>query len=337
MTNDALIVVMDPIVLRPQRIKMTYSSSKVPDRASVQRVAASTLQTKSVSVERLEGVLFRTFRLVPAADYFYVLRCQPSCHIRLLRHEQERLHTEAIALRTLRGRADLQLPRLIDYHTSTTPIGSAYLISGPFKGSILVDIEPSLSTQALASIDRSLGQYVRHLHRATHTSFGPVREATLPGHSSWSRCFASMLETVLRDGEDALISLPYDYIRDLVRRRRSCLDQITQPRLTLLEMVSDQNIIVDTNTMTVAGLLDWSTTMWGDPYMSDCFCRPSVSFAEGFGKLPNRTPDERIRQYLYILYHSVLAIVRHCCRPSEDGDELNARRTMTAALGQLSK
>jgi hypothetical protein len=66
----------------------------------------------------------------------------------------------------------------------------------------------------------------------------------------------------------------------------------------MLEMVSDQNIIVDTNNLTVSGLLDFSTATWGDPYMSDCFFKPSVSFAEGFGKLPNRTQDERTRQYL---------------------------------------
>jgi hypothetical protein len=38
----------------------------------------------------------------------------------------------------------------------------------------------------------------------------------------------------------------------------------------------------------------------------------------------------------YVLYHSLLAIVRQCYRPSEDGDEMEARRNLTAAIKQLS-
>lgn len=38
----------------------------------------------------------------------------------------------------------------------------------------------------------------------------------------------------------------------------------------------------------------------------------------------------------YVMYHSLLAIVRQCYRPSEDGDEMEARRNLTAAVKQLS-
>lgn len=280
------------------RPKMSTSPSKSPDRCSLQRVASNALQTKSVSVERSGGVVFRTWHLRSTRDFFYVLRCRPSCNVRLLRHEEDALRTEAVVLQVLRGRSDLLIPRLIEYHTSTIPIGSFYLISGPFKGSVLADVEPSLSTQALASIDKSLGKHVRHLARVTSSTFGVVKEVALPGYPSWSKCFASMLETLLRDAEDALVSLPYEFIRAQTRQRRAALDQITQPKLFLLEMVSDRNVVVDTHSMTVSGLLDLSTATWGDPYMSDCFYKPSVSFAEGFGKLPNRTEEQRIRQYL---------------------------------------
>lgn len=38
----------------------------------------------------------------------------------------------------------------------------------------------------------------------------------------------------------------------------------------------------------------------------------------------------------YVLYHSLLAVVKHCYRPSEDGDELEARRDLTTAMRALS-
>ncbi|KAI7154172.1 hypothetical protein KC316_g4953 [Hortaea werneckii] len=145
-----------------------------------------------------------------------------------------------------------------------------------------------------------------------------------------------MFEAVLRDGEDALINLPYDGMRDLVRKHRPALDKITQPRLVILELSADENVVVDAKYHRVTGLLDFSTAFWGDPHMSDCFYKPTASFAEGFGKLPNGDAEERIRQYLYVLYHSLLIVVKHCYRPSEDGHELEARRDLTTAMRALS-
>ncbi|CAK4034220.1 aminoglycoside phosphotransferase like [Lecanosticta acicola] len=314
------------------------TSSKSPDRASVQQVAKKALQTKSVSVERLEGSVFRTFRLQPPSDYFYVLRCRPSSHVRLLRHEEGRVQIEASILQTLRGRSDILIPRLIESHSTSSTIGSYYLISGPFRGASLADIEPQLSRDALASVDRSVGRYVRQLKRLPPgRAFGAITptSGTAPT-TSWYRCFGGMLENLLRDAEDALVSLPYEFIRDQVRRHQKVLDQITEPKLTLLEMYTDKNIVVDTSSYTVSGLMDWSSAMWADPYISDCFYRCSYGFESGFGSLPNRNTDERIRQYLYTLYHALAAVVRLCYRPSEDGDEMAARRDLTAALSKLS-
>jgi hypothetical protein len=197
------------------------------------------------------------------------------------------------------GRREIFTPRLIIYHNTTLHIGSFYLISGPFTGSILADVEPTLSKTALANIDKSLGRYVRQLSSVSGDQFGPIRQSQgFPGFRSWAKAFAFLLEAIMRDGEDALISLPYDHIRDLVRRHRGSLEKVTHPKLVVLELASDKNVVVDVKEEQVSGILDFSTAIWGDSFMSDCFYKPTTSFAEGFGKLPNRSTDERIRQYL---------------------------------------
>lgn len=38
----------------------------------------------------------------------------------------------------------------------------------------------------------------------------------------------------------------------------------------------------------------------------------------------------------YVIYHSMLAIVRQFYRPSEEGEEMQARRNFTAAVRALS-
>lgn len=293
-------VLLSPISSPPQPIfkPLPPGMSRSPDRGTVHQVALKALQIKAVRIERLDGSVFRNLRLQPTSEYFYVLKCRPSSHIRLLGQEEERLQTEALVLQSLQSRSDMLVPRLIQYHPTTIPMGSPYLINGPFKGSILSDIEASLSRQAFSSIDKSLGQYVRQLSHISGPAFGAISPGTPPASPAWSRCFAALLETILRDGEDALVSLPYDFIRNQVRRHRQVLDQISQPRLVLLEMAKDENVLVNTNDYTFAGIVDWSTAIWGDPFMSDCFHKPRVGFAEGFGRLPNRDANERIRQYL---------------------------------------
>lgn len=272
-----------------------------PDRTAIQREAGTVLQSRHVTVEPLDGYTYRTYRLRTSKDFFYTMRCRPSSNIRLLRLEDSWLEGEAAALHSLGGRSDVHTPRLIKYTTSSSCIGSPYLISGPFTGSILADIEPDLSGQALASIDRSLGQHVRRLSELRGPQFGSIEQAQgVPQSPSWTKTFAFLIEALMRDGEDALISLPYEGTRDLVRRNRSSLDRITQPRLVLLELASDRNVVVDAGKHRVNGLLDFSTAIWGDPFMSDCFYKPTASFVDGYGALPNRSTDERVRQYLYV-------------------------------------
>ena len=279
--------------------KMSSNAPRSPDRTAIQRVASSALQSKQVSVEKLDGYVYRTYRLRTSQGFFYVLKTRPPLNVRLLRHEEGWLEAEAGALQSIGSRSDIRTPRLISFHNTTLHIGSSYLISGPFTGSILADVEPTLSRQALASIDKSLGQYVRQLSSISGPLFGAIRQAQgIPGSQSWARAFAFLLEAVMRDGEDALISLPYEGMRDLVRKHRASLDKVTQPKLVLLELASDENVVIDVKNHRVNGVLDFSTAIWGDPYMSDCFYKPTASFAEGFGKLPNQTSDERIRQYL---------------------------------------
>ena len=278
---------------------MASSTPRSPDRSIIQQIASNALQSKHVTAEKLDGYIFRTYRLRTSEGFFYSLKCRPSSNVRLLRHEESWLENEAGALQTIGGRSDVRTPRLITYNNTSIPIGSSYLISGPFTGSILSDIEPSLSRQALSSIDKSLGQYVRHLSFVTGPLFGSIRQAEgIPGSPSWAKVFAFLLEAVMRDGEDALISLPYDGMRDLVRKHRASLDKINEPRLVVLELAADRNVVVDTSSYRVNGLLDFSAAFWGDPFMSDCFYKPTQSFAEGFGRLPNQSLDERIRQYL---------------------------------------
>lgn len=466
--------------------------TSTPDRKSLQRIAAEALHTKSVTIDRIHGTLFRNYKLQPSShsaatteETFYILKCRPSSPaIRLLRHEEDRLRTEAYTLQTLllllhssssakpsEMPSTRMIPRLIassphhHHHrtnTTTTPLDpSPYILTGPFHGHLLSEISPRLPQ----TLSEKIQQRVGFFYRTLTTSFSPFSSSSsstqqqpqpsssyfgplYPSSSSysdstsfttWSQFYTTLLETLLLDAEDALINLPYSFIRETVRRNRNSLDQITKPKLVFLEgLMDERNIVVvrrrrlesnggaderreSEDEWEISGILDWSGVIWGDEWMSDGFYdhfskgRSLGGFLEGFlggkGQQQNqrRSGEEVVRQYLYvffffflfslfpspfyspftyssiddicilfgstnqnnpssslsltssphshhnryILYHSLLAIIRQCYRPSSSSSssslssfnnneesqqtELAARRNLTNALTQLSK
>ncbi|KAL2268150.1 hypothetical protein VTJ83DRAFT_2996 [Remersonia thermophila] len=65
------------------------------------------------------------------------------------------------------------------------------------------------------------------------------------GAASWAVAFHSMLEGVLRDGEDMAVVMSYATIRRHVRRLGYMLDEITTPKLVIVDGAEDGNVLID--------------------------------------------------------------------------------------------
>lgn len=357
--------------------------TSTPDRKSLQRIAAEALHTKSVTIDRIPGTLFRNYKLQPSShsaaattteETFYILKCRPSSPaIRLLRHEEDRLRTEAYTLQTLLLHSSSSakssempstrtIPRLIassphHHHrtnTTTTPLDpSPYIITGPYYGHLLSEISPRLSQTPSERIQQRVGFFYRNLTTSfspcfsssstqqqpqpSSSYFGPLypsSSSSLKSFTTWSQFYTALLETLLLDAEDALINLPYSFIRETVRRNRNSLDQITKPKLVFLEgLMDEKNILVvqrrrlessssdgerrrSGDEWEISGILDWSGVVWGDEWMSDGFYdhfskgRSLGGFLEGFlggkGQQQNQrwSGEEVVRQYLYVFSFS---------------------------------
>lgn len=77
------------------------------------------------------------------------------------------------------------------------------------------------------------------------------------------------MESVLRDGEDMLISLPYSQIRDHVVKAERALDEVEDARLVVPALRNPSNVLIDGRTKEVTGLLDFGTAIWGDVDMGE--------------------------------------------------------------------
>lgn len=271
------------------------SPSPSPDRAALLKAASVALGTDNIGVDRLEGYLYRTYRLQARNGSFCVMRCRPLQAVRLLHLEEDRLVKEAAMLSLLRRCKHSSALRLLNEQPAAMTTGTAYLITGPFTGSILGRLGRPLTAIRRKVLDVSHGQYMRRLASVRGQSFGMLSS---PGMPSWSVCFASLVQSLLHDAEDSLVSLPYSDIRDQVRRHRSSLDLITEPRLTLIEAADVDNIVFDPRTDQVTALLDYGSAIWGDSFFCNCFYAPSEAFLEGYGEGVGGDADKRIRHLL---------------------------------------
>lgn len=251
-------------------------------------------------VERLPGQAHQVCLLQMTDGTRLVLKCPPAVGVRLLRHEQRDIESEAKVLHLVNTQARVPAPERIQYNAQgSSTHGCPYLLRSHLPGTPLSHLLPYLSTSERARIDRSLGTYMYYLSTITAPTFGPSHRAFGgTGSSSWREAFLSLLESVLRDAEDMLVSIPYDSIRYYVGAHGAILNEIRRPQLVGLEVGTSCNVLIDERSKRISGLLGFGNVVWGDPAMAEVFAGASESFWEGFGSSSVKSRNEKIRQLL---------------------------------------
>lgn len=273
-----------------------------PDFSSIQKVIRHVFRSSNITVqqvEHLQGRLHQVFLTKLGDGSALVLKYPPTCNTRMLRHEKHTLETERKTLETLHEYTQLPIPRIIKYDSQGVELGSPFLMMSHIPGRRLSDLSSYLSTTERNAIDRTLGAYVRSLTTLSATQFGMThRVFAKKGSSSWREAFLALLESALRDAEDMMLTVPYDFMRYHVGRHSHYLDEVTEPRLVALHVCDPQNILIDEHTKQVTGLVGFSNVVWGDPLMSGGITNGSEAFFEGYGECPFQTGGVKARQLM---------------------------------------
>ncbi|KAF2007722.1 hypothetical protein P154DRAFT_419329 [Amniculicola lignicola CBS 123094] len=317
------------------------SQSIQPDFSSIQKVIRNVFRSSKIQVqqiERLRGRIHQVYLSRLADGSSLVLKCPPDNDTRLLRHEKYGLETERTTLETLREYTQLPVPQVIKYDNRGDALGSAFLMMSHVPGRRLSELSPYLSVNERRTIDYTLGAYIRTLTSLSATQFGLTHRVFAgKGSSSWREAFIALLESVLRDAEDMLVTLPYDTIRYYIQQHISCLDEVTEPRLVALHACELDNVMIDVQTKQVTGLVGFSSVVWGDPLLSGGVADGSEAFFEGLGENPVKTGGVKARMLMYATYRSLLEVTAHHYRPRHDMDDLQGRRALTHALNELGQ
>ncbi|KAK4179711.1 hypothetical protein QBC36DRAFT_231330 [Triangularia setosa] len=218
------------------------------------------------------------------------------------------------------------LPSLVQHgQDTTTALRELFAFYEPSQGTAVALSEPKIpddpNSPERQQIDLEVGTFYRRLLTqpglvSPTGRFGPLA-AVIPllqpsqpprtqpgagglfgtgGAGTWSVAFHSMLEGVLRDGEDMAVVLGYSTIRRHFRRLGYLLDDVTVPKLVVVDAAHDSNLLVeripenDGGGIRIAGLQSWSNCTFGDPLFATVFSDPadlpppppSASFLKGF-------------------------------------------------------
>jgi hypothetical protein len=106
-------------------------------------------------------------------------------------------------------------------------------------GRKLSEFAPYLTASERSSIDQTLGVHVRALTTLSATQFGTThRVFAKKGSNSWREAFLALLEAIIRDAEDMLVNTHSESIRFWVGKHAQCLEDVIEPRLVALSVLS---------------------------------------------------------------------------------------------------
>ncbi|KAJ5095356.1 Aminoglycoside phosphotransferase [Penicillium alfredii] len=231
-----------------------------------------------------------------------LLKSSPSSHTALLRWERSFLETEARFLALLGHSANPCIPQLYHYDPHGGILGSAYLLRQYVTGVSLLEMETRLSVEQRKGIDRHLGFLVRAIGQHVSRGFGSLQQvARGAGKRSWREAFCILFEGVLRDAEDMFIHLPYSEIRHELARLAPALEEVTLPRLVVVDFGRPAHVLLDEESKQLSGVVDFSSAFWGDLLMAEILERPSHAALEGAGMSLSKTTKEGARVLLYVV------------------------------------
>lgn len=276
-----------------------------PGESQTLNKALSLLFPSTVHVQQSQNILghLHPLRLLTLANGVrLLLKSSPVPGTPLLRHERHFLETEARCLALLGQSANPCIPQLYHYDPHGKPLGSAYLIRQYMKGTSLLEMKSRITTQQLNDIERHLGFLLSTISQNVAPAFGSLQQvARGAGKRSWRECFWTLFEGVLRDAEDMFVHLPYAEIRHEVSRLAPALEEITLPRLLVVDFGHPSHVLLDESSKQLSGAIDFSSAFWGDVLMAEIFEDSSIAVFEGAGMSLARTKGEEIRLLMYVV------------------------------------
>jgi aminoglycoside phosphotransferase (APT) family kinase protein len=284
-----------------------------------------------------DGFYNAAYRLDLAGGDAVVLKVAPRDEVAVLSYERNILAAEVGALRLVRARTDIPVPRVHVHDTSRALLPADFFIMDFVSGRSYFKLHRDLPPEAIQAVDTQMGRCQRQMNAIRGESFGYF--ASGPRFARWADCFDHMLRGVLADGRAAGVHLPMAdaALLALARGHYPALDAVTEPRLVHWDLW-DGNVFIDPETFRITGILDFERALWGDPLMEVGFggLIDKPDFLAGYGEDLLAAPGAAARKTLYNLYLYLIMVIEPTYRQYDNDQQENwARERLAETLGAL--
>lgn len=251
-----------------------------------------------------------------------ILKVAPPPEVAVLRYERDIMAAEVEVMRLVSDHTDVPIARVLWHDTSCTRVPSELFLMEVLPGQLLSGVRAGLTTKQQQVIDTQVASMLRQINALTRVGFG-LAAPSAPVFGRWSDAFMHMVDDVLADGGAAKVTLPMppELIRAVVSDAADLLDEVTQAQLVHWDLW-DGNILVDSASLQVTGLIDFERALWGDPVMELQFRSAAAdpAFGDAYGSRPMDAPGAHRRRLLYDLYLFVVMSVEVAYRhyPTDD-------------------
>jgi len=261
--------------------------------------------------ELTEGWFNAAYAITLGGGRTVVLKVAPPPDVEVLAYERDIIHAEIEALRLIHASTAAPVPEVLWTDDRCRHVPSPLFLMSHVPGSSLSTIGGELTDVERADIDSELGRHLRAINAIVGPAFGLLAPAA-ERFDRWTAAFTALVESVLVDGERRPVELPvrYDDVRATLAAGAAALDEVTEPRLVYWDLW-DGNVLVDTTTHRLAGMLDLERAMWGDPLIEGQFGPHGHADAlvAAYGPIDTTSPGARTRRALYTLHlHLVMSI-----------------------------
>lgn len=261
----AAVVDVDPLSMVYSTFPPYLSSSD----STIQEIVQDIFHSASVTIQQMEdlsGHLHRISTVHLSNGCQITLKQSPPTTTPVLQHERYCINSE-VAIFSHLSRSNLPIPKILKYDERNHHLGSLFLLTTTLSGISYASALPYLTRSEHEDISQQIRSLRTHINLQTspHGTFGPaVMTAVGAGLSTWREAFKLMMDTVLLDGENMTVNLPYVEIREAVAVHSKALDGVREARLVVLGLGRPENVLIERRTNDVIGLLDFGQALWGD-------------------------------------------------------------------------
>ncbi len=296
------------------------------------------------------AVYILTFREAVQGYKEMVLKVGTYTHTHILTYEKEIMKAE-VSIYEILEKTEIPVPAVIKYDYSKTLVDCHYFFMEKLTGDTWENLSDQLTAENWETLQKELGTYHAVLHSVHGPYFGYVKEDKAYQFPTWREAFQSFIHTLMEDGKNDKVELPYDEILAAYEPLWPLLDEVKEPCLVNYDMWT-KNILLKKagEQYTIEGIIDHERSFYGDP------CAELISVEVTFGSMEAAkiyqeaygqksgnvfrfTKNERIRVKMYYLYLWMLLGVEIYRYEKEEADKMleQSRELIHKTIGELKE